>query len=60
LLHGIENGKEVDGSKSGMVTVKDLGVYTREKASEVSTKLGQPQTPLIINFGRDYPLFSVK
>ena len=60
LLHGIEHGKEVDGSKSGMVTVKDLGAYTREKASEVSTKLGQPQTPLIINFGRDNPLFSVK
>lgn len=59
LLQGIENGKDVDTEKSGKVTVKSLGLYTKEKTAEISTKLGHPQTPFIINFGRDNPLFTV-
>lgn len=59
LLQGIANGKDVDKEKSGKVTVKNLGLYTKEKTTEISTKLGHPQTPYIINFGRDNPLFTV-
>jgi hypothetical protein len=58
LLQGISNGKEVDKEKSGKVTVKSLGQYSKEKTTEISTKLGHPQTPFIINFGRDNPLFT--
>ncbi|MCE1225635.1 MAG: caspase family protein [Geobacteraceae bacterium] len=60
LLQGIENGGEVDRGKDGNVTVQDLGLYSQEKTSELSAKLGHPQTPLIINFGRDNPLFVVR
>ena len=57
LLQGIANGRDVDKEKSGKVTVKNLGLYTKEKTTEISTKLGHPQTPYIINFGRDNPFF---
>ena len=60
LLQGIANGRQVDKDKTGNVTVKSLGLYTKEKTTEISTKLGQPQTPFIINFGRDNPLFVVR
>jgi WD40 repeat protein len=59
LLQGLNNGKDVDKEKSGNVTVKNLGLYTREKTTEISSRLGHPQTPFIINFGRDNPLFTV-
>ncbi|MFH1675371.1 MAG: caspase family protein [Pseudomonadota bacterium] len=57
LLQGIQNGREVDVEKTGKVTVKSLGLYTKEKTTEYSTRLGHPQTPYIINFGNDNPLF---
>ena len=60
LLQGIANGKDVDKEKSGKVTVKSLGLYSKEKTTEISTRLGHPQTPFIINFGRDNPLFAVQ
>ena len=60
LLQGLANGKEVDKEKSGKVTVVNLGQYSKEKTTEISTRLGHPQTPFIINFGRDNPLFSVQ
>jgi hypothetical protein len=60
LLEGLKNGAAVDKDKSGTVTVKNLGIYSREMTREISTKLGHPQTPLIINFGKDSKLFDVR
>lgn len=60
LLQGIDNGRDVDRGRDGSVTVKELGFYSQEKTTELSAKLGHPQTPLIINFGRDNPLFVVR
>lgn len=60
LLQGIENGKEVDNEGDGKVTIKKLGLYSKQKTIEISTKLGHTQTPYIINFGRDNTLFLVK
>lgn len=60
LLQGITKGRDVDTKKSGMVTVKSLGLYTKEKTTEISTNLGHPQSPVIINYGRDNPLFSIR
>jgi hypothetical protein len=34
-----------------------LGRYSKKKTTEISTRLGHPQTPFIINFGKDSPLF---
>ena len=60
LLAGLKNGAIVDKDKSGTVTVKSLGLYSREMTTEISNKLGYPQTPLIINFGKDSILFDVR
>lgn len=60
LLSGIDNGKEVDGDREGLVTVKKLGQYAKKKTAEISVRLNHPQTPLIISYGRDNPLFEVK
>ena len=42
------------------MTVKSLGVYSKEMTTELSGKLGHPQTPLIINFGKDSRLYEVR
>ncbi len=60
LLAGLKNSTAVDKDKSGSVTVKSLGVYSREMTTEISSKLGHPQTPVIINFGKDSSLFMVR
>lgn len=60
LLQGMEGAGGVDIDKNGTVTVKDLGQYSKEKTTELSTRLGHPQTPLIISFGRDKPLFVIQ
>jgi WD40 repeat protein len=60
LLAGLQNGTGVDKDKSGSVTVKSLGIYSREMTTELSSTLGHPQTPLIINFGKDSRLFDVR
>lgn len=59
LLQGIANGSEVDREKDGTVTVTKLGRYSKDKTTEISTRLGHPQTPFIIDFGKDSPLFKV-
>jgi len=60
LLEGLKNGREVDRDRTGTVTVKSLGIYSRDMTTEISGKLGHPQTPLIINFGKDSRLFEVR
>lgn len=60
LLQGIENGSDVDREKNGKVSVKELGLYSQKKTTEISAKLGHPQIPVIINFGLDNPLFVVR
>ncbi|OPY86871.1 MAG: translocation protein TolB [Smithella sp. PtaU1.Bin162] len=60
LLDGLKNGTAVDKDKSGKVTVQNLGIYTKEMTAGISGKLGHPQTPLIINFGKDSTLFTVR
>ncbi|MRR16648.1 MAG: PDZ domain-containing protein [Deltaproteobacteria bacterium] len=60
LLAGLKNGAQVDKDKSGSVTMKSLGVYSREMTADISARLGHPQTPVIINFGKDSRLFDVR
>ena len=60
LLTGLKNGRLADKERSGSVTVESLGKYSKELTSEISGKLGHPQTPLIISFGKDSKLFEVR
>lgn len=39
------------------VTAAELGQRARGRTSEISTRLGRPQTPLIITIGREIPLY---
>jgi len=60
LIEGLKNGTAVDKDKSGSVTVQSLGSYSKEMTIELSSKIGHPQTPLIVNFGKDSRLFEVR
>ena len=60
LLRGLKDGRTVDKDASGAVTVKDLGRYSKEMTEAISGRLGHPQTPLIMNFGKDSRLFEVR
>ncbi len=59
LLDGLDN-KEADRNKDGKVTVVGLGNFAKEKTANLSKEIGHPQTPLIINFGKDYPLYRLR
>jgi WD40 repeat protein len=60
LLNGLDNNREADRNKDGKVSVVGLGSYSKEKTAGISREIGHAQTPLIINFGRDYPVYQLR
>ena len=60
LLDGLNNNKEADKNKDGKVSVVGLGDYSKKKTTNISKEIGHSQTPLIINFGRDNPIYQLK
>ncbi len=60
LLNGLNNNREADKNKDGKVSVVGLGSYSQDKTRGISEEIGHTQTPLIINFGRDYPIYQLK
>ena len=60
LLDGLNNNKEADKNKDGKVSVVGLGEYSKKMTTNISKEIGQSQTPLIINFGRDNPIYQLK
>jgi uncharacterized caspase-like protein len=59
LLDGLNNNKEADRYKDGKVTVVGLGEYSRKMTMNISRELGHTQTPLIIHFGKDNPIYKL-
>jgi uncharacterized caspase-like protein len=59
LLDGLNNNKEADKNKDGKVTVVGLGEYSKKMTTDISKESGHSQTPLIINFGKDSPLYKL-
>jgi len=59
LLDGLNNNKEADKNKDGKVTVVGLGEYSKKMTTEISKEVGHSQTPLIINFGKDNPIYKL-
>ncbi len=57
LLEGLNNNREADRNKDGTVTVVGLGEYSKKKTALISKEVGHSQTPLIINFGKDSPIY---
>ena len=60
LLDGLNNNKEADKNKDGKVSVVGLGEYSKKMTAKISKEIGQSQTPLIINFGKDSPIYKLK
>ncbi len=59
LLDGLNNNRGADRNGVGKVTIVGLGEYSKRMTIDISRKLGHVQTPLIINFGKDSPLYQL-
>jgi WD40 repeat protein len=60
LLDGLNNNKEADKNKEGKVSIVGLGEYSKRMTTNISKQIGHEQTPLIINFGKDSPLYKLQ
>jgi len=60
LLDGLNNNKKADKNNEGTVTVAGLGEYSKKMTADISRSIGHSQTPLIINFGKDSPLYRLR
>lgn len=60
LLDGLNNNRGADRNRDGKVTVVGLGDYAKEKTAGISRRIGHAQVPLIINFGKDYPIYQLR
>jgi WD40 repeat protein len=60
LLDGLNNNRAADKNKDGKVSVVGLGSYSKERTTNISKEIGHAQTPLIINFGKDYPIYQLR
>jgi uncharacterized caspase-like protein len=60
LLEGLNNNKEADRNNDGRVGLVELGSFSKQTTTDLSKEIGHKQTPLIINFGKDNPLYQLK
>ena len=60
LLDGLNNNREADRNRDGKITVVGLGEYSKRMTTNLSRESGHAQTPLIINFGKDAPLYQLQ
>jgi WD40 repeat protein len=60
LLDGLNNNRAADKNRDGRVSVVGLGGYSKDRTTSISKELGHAQTPLIINFGKDYPIYRLR
>jgi uncharacterized caspase-like protein len=57
LLDGLNNNRQADRNKDGKVSIVGLGEYSKKMTTNISKDIGHEQTPLIINFGKDSPIY---
>lgn len=60
LLKGLKNNKQADKNNDGKVSLVELGDYAKTLTTDISNGLGHAQTPFIINFGKDSPIYTIK
>ena len=60
LLSGLNNKKEADKNNDGAVSLVELGGYSKQATADISKEIGHSQTPLIINFGKDQPVYKLQ
>jgi hypothetical protein len=59
LLNGLNNNKEADVKNKGIVSVEDLGEFSKKLTNKISKELKHEQTPIILNFGSDMDIYRV-
>ena len=59
LLDGLNNNKEADRNKDGKITIVGLGEYSKNQTIKISAEIGHSQTPVMINFGKDSPIYKL-
>jgi uncharacterized caspase-like protein len=57
LLDGLNDNRVADTNHDGYVSIVELGEYSKQKTSAISKEIGHSQTPHIINFGKDNPIY---
>jgi WD40 repeat protein len=60
LLEGLTNKKEADKNNDDAISLVELGGFSKQMTADISKEIGHSQTPLIINFGKDYPLYKLQ
>ena len=60
LLDGLNNNRQADKNKDGKVSIVGLGEYSKKMTTNISKQIGHEQTPLIINFGKDSPIYKLQ
>ena len=60
LLDGLNNNRNADKNKDNKISLVELGEYSKASTTEISKKIGHQQTPLIINFGKDNPVYNLR
>ena len=58
LLKGLRTGV-ADKNTDRVVTVRELGEYARQETMLLSKKLRMNQEPLLMNFGKDVPVYAI-
>ncbi|MBI3398665.1 MAG: caspase family protein [Deltaproteobacteria bacterium] len=60
LLDGLNNKKEADRNQDNNISLTELGEYSKQTTTDISKEIGHPQTPLIINFGKDNAVYELR
>jgi WD40 repeat protein len=60
LLDGLNNNRQADRNKDGKVSIVGLGEYSKKMTTNISRQIGHEQTPIIINFGKDSPIYKLQ
>lgn len=56
LFDGLNN-RNAAPNRDGQVTIAGLGEYSKKMTTGISKQIGHEQAPLMINFGKDSPLY---
>ncbi len=60
LLDGLNNNGKADTNKDKNISLVELGAYSKQTTTDLSKQVGHSQTPLIINFGKDNPVYKLR
>lgn len=59
LVEGLNNSKGAGGNNDSEISIVEPGAFSKELTTRTSSEIGHKQTPLIINFGKDSPLYKL-